>query len=343
MASAKQIGSLLEKSFSKWDYKKAIKLSDNESKTRDYLIEPFFNMLGYDKMEHYSHEFSLRFSKGHVKKIDMVVSLNGRKPIMLVECKKANSKLTDNHQKQRSEYYENHKESKLGILTNGVVYEFYAVKWNDSKKLSNTPFLVFDLRDFNRADLEDIACFHLQLFNIKNILEISEEKYFLDDFNIALTKTLHPVGNDLIKLVYQNMGGKRTTEKINKRINSLINSVSLQNSIEKVKVLEGKQSSSGIYTTSEELKAYQIIKTILVMNPRLNNHSERLGFKDYKGQLKIIIDNMPSKEICHLNLSSTSKRLVINGESFELEKISTLELSKYKKKLVDSAFHLIMK
>ena len=50
MATAKQIGSLLEKSFSKWDYKKAIKLSDNESKTRDYLIEPFFNMLGYDKM-----------------------------------------------------------------------------------------------------------------------------------------------------------------------------------------------------------------------------------------------------------------------------------------------------
>ena len=52
--------------------------------------------------------------------------------------------------------------------------------------------------------------------NIKNILEISEEKYFLDDFNIALTKTLHPVGDDLIKIVYQNMGGKRTTDKINK-------------------------------------------------------------------------------------------------------------------------------
>ena len=182
MASTKQIGSLLEKSFSKWDYKKAIKLSDNESKTRDYLIEPFFNILGYSKMEHYSHEYSLRLSKGSVKKVDMVISLNGRAPIMLVECKKATSNLTKNHLKQLSQYYENHKESKLGILTNGVVYEFYVVKWNDSKKLSNTPFLVFDLRDFTRADLEDIACFHIQLFNIKNILEISEEKYFFDGF-----------------------------------------------------------------------------------------------------------------------------------------------------------------
>ena len=33
------------------DYKKAIKMSDNEAKTRDYLVEPFFEMLGYQKMD----------------------------------------------------------------------------------------------------------------------------------------------------------------------------------------------------------------------------------------------------------------------------------------------------
>ena len=103
MATIKQIGNLLEKSFSKWDYKKAIKLSDNETKTRDYLIEPVFNMLGYSKMEHYSHEYSLRDSKGSVRKVDMVVSLNGKTPIMLVECKKATANLTKVHFKQLSQ------------------------------------------------------------------------------------------------------------------------------------------------------------------------------------------------------------------------------------------------
>ena len=92
MASIKQIGNLLVKSFSKWDCEKAIELSDNETKTRDYLIEPFFNMLGYNKMEHYSHEFSLRSAKGNVQKVDMVISLNARTPIMLIECKKATVK-----------------------------------------------------------------------------------------------------------------------------------------------------------------------------------------------------------------------------------------------------------
>ena len=188
MATIKQIGNLLEKSFSKWDYKKAIKLSDNETKTRDYLIEPVFNMLGYSKMDHYSHEYSLKISKGSVCKVDMVVSLNGKSPIMLVECKTANANLTKAHFNQLSGYYDNHKESKIGILTNGIVYEFYAVKWNDNTILNDTPFLIFDLRKFTRADLEDLANFHIQLFNTKDILNISEEIYFLEDFQEALPK-----------------------------------------------------------------------------------------------------------------------------------------------------------
>ena len=109
LATIKQIGNLLDKSFSKWDYNKAIKLSENESQTRDYLIEPFFNLLGYNKMEHYSHEFSLKFAKGSVKKVDMVISLNRRTPIMLIECKKSTSNLTDKNRTQLAEYFHNHK------------------------------------------------------------------------------------------------------------------------------------------------------------------------------------------------------------------------------------------
>ena len=37
-----QIARKLKKQFDKWDYNKAIKLSDSEAATRDYLIEPFF-------------------------------------------------------------------------------------------------------------------------------------------------------------------------------------------------------------------------------------------------------------------------------------------------------------
>ncbi len=181
----------------------------------------------------------------------MVITLNRKTPIMFIECKRSTSNLTDTSRKQLADYFHNHKESKLGILTNGIVYEFYSVMWNDSKKLSNYPFMVFDLRDFTRADLEDIANFHLQVFNTQDILKISEEKYFLDDFNNALTQTLYPAGDGLIKLVFQKMNGKRITEKISEKLSNLINSFSLQNSKKKIKVLEGEKSSTGIYTNAD--------------------------------------------------------------------------------------------
>ena len=69
MATIKQVTSQIDRLFSKWDYQKAIKMSDNEAKTRDYLVEPFFEILGYQKMDNFSHEFSLKLSHGHVKKL----------------------------------------------------------------------------------------------------------------------------------------------------------------------------------------------------------------------------------------------------------------------------------
>ena len=166
-------------------------------------------------------------------------------------------------------------------------------------------------------------------------------KEFLDDFNNALTQTLHPAGDDFIKLIFQNMGGKRITDKLQKRIGNLINSFSIQNSLEKIRALEGKQSVSGIYTSSEELEAFQIIKTMLVLNTKLKSHSDRINFRDYKGQFKIIVDEMPSKEICNLTLANNTKKLSINNITYELKNVSTVELSKYRKKLIDSASLLI--
>lgn len=37
----RQIANKIEKSLKEWDYSKAIKFSNDETKTRDYLVEPF--------------------------------------------------------------------------------------------------------------------------------------------------------------------------------------------------------------------------------------------------------------------------------------------------------------
>lgn len=342
MATLRQIASSMERSMQKWDYQKAIKLSDNETKTRDYLIEPVFNMLGYNKMDHYSHEFSLKYGTGKVKKVDMVITLRGKNPIMLIECKKANSNLSKRNYNQLAEYFTKHKESKIGILTNGVIYEFYSVKWNDSQQLHDKPFLTFDLNNYSAAELEDLAQFHREQFDIKKIMKMVEERYFLDDFDAGLYKALYPPSDDLIKAIFTHMGGTRLTETLRKRIFKLVNSIALEQALEKVRLKEGKNSQSGIVTTPEELKASQIVKTILAMSTKIKNDDlDRIGYRDYKGQFKIIIDDMPSKQICYFVLNSYKTVIVINNLEYALDAVSSKEITKYKRLIIQEAVKVL--
>ena len=73
------------------------------------------------------------------------------------------------------------------------------------------------------------------------------------------------------------------------------------------------------------------------MNPKIKPHSDRIGYKDYKGQFKIVFDGMPSKEVCNLTLTNSLKRIAFGKETTDLDRVSTVELSRFRKKLVDNA------
>ena len=84
----KQVAQKIKKDLSNWDFNKAISYSgSNESQTRDFLIEPFFNkILGYSPMDDYLHEYSVKVGQS-TKKVDMAITLSGSKPDILIECK----------------------------------------------------------------------------------------------------------------------------------------------------------------------------------------------------------------------------------------------------------------
>lgn len=336
--TSKQIARKIERSFNNWDFQKAIDFSDNETKTRDYLIEPFFKILGFNEMDDYAHEFTIKFPDGNLKYLDMAITLSGRQPSILVECKKANTNLLSSHYKQLSSYYKYHKESKLGILTNGIQYRFYARSLKDKNVLHENPFFEFDITDFTISDLEELASFYRPSINLNSIIEDAEETYFLESFDEALFQTLYKPKKELIKLIYDNMGGKRLNDKISDSIFNLINSISYEQAIEKIKRAESKDSKSGIITTAKELKSLDIIKTIVAMTSKINNKEiDRIGYKDYKGQFKIIVDDMPSKEICHIVIKDSKKYISINNKEYNIESVSAKEITKHRRPLVDSA------
>ena len=340
----KQISRSISRGLEKWDYKKAIKLSDSEAATRDYLIEPFFEILGYTKMDDYSHEYSLPIAKGKVRKVDMVITLRGRNPSILIECKASSANLTERNFKQLSEYFAEHKESKIGILTNGLVYNFYSRSLDNSNVLNSKPFFVFDIREFDSNDISKLSVFYRHNIDISSIVEDAEELYFLEKFDDALFKTILNPNKDFVKIVYNNMGGKVLNEKAYKRVHSLINSISISEALNRLKISEAKNSKSGIITTAIELKSFDIIKTIIAMSSKIKNSElDRIGFKDYKGFFNIIVDNSPRKSICHMILKDNRNAISVDGKEFEIESVSAKHIIKHKSVLVSSALKMLKK
>lgn len=332
----RQLVKALNEKFESWDWEKALANSQNETTTRDFLIHPFLDLLNYDRIDDYTHEVTADLGKKKGKKVDVAISLGGKKPIILIECKKSTIKLNDNHYRQLREYCQDTNTAKIGILTNGIVYKFYTKK--NSSMLQTSPFFEFDLSDYDNQDLETLSLFVRNVIDINTILEVAEETYFLDYFEESLYHTLVNPSEDLIKIIYSNMGGKRKSDKIYSKIKELINGTSLIITANRIIKHEASLSNSGIITTDEEIKAYNVIKTIMAMSSKFkNNDLQRISFRDLKGKFLVLFDDNQQKKICSLILKEKSKIIEIGGDKFPLVDTNIATITKLKKQLLESA------
>lgn len=326
----------LSKKLDNWDWKKAVENSQNETTTRDFLIHPFLDLLNYDRIDDYTHEVVADLGNKKGKKVDVAITLGGKNPLILIECKKANLNLNDNHYRQLREYCTDITSAKIGILTNGVLYKFYAREANNM--LSPIPFYEFDLSDYSSQDLEMLALFMRNVIDINNIIEEAEEIYFLEKFDDAFYETFVNPSNELLKIIHNNMGGKRITDKVSLKIKNLINGTSLTNISNRIIKYEASVSNSGIITTEEELKTFNVIKTIMAMSSKFKNADlDRISYRDLKGSFLVLFDDNQTKRICSLILKENSKVIEISGERYQLEDTSIASITKLKKELVDSA------
>jgi hypothetical protein len=336
----KQITNQISKSLKNWDFQKAITFSTDETQTRDFLIEPFFDLLEYNKMDDYLHEYIADMGNKRGRRVDMAISFGKNIPTIFIECKKAVINLNDNHFRQLNEYCLYTESVKIGIVTNGIVYDFYARSNDNNVILNETPFFTFNLSDYTEADIEKLALFYRPTFDINTLMSEAEDVYFLEKFDNALFETLSNPADDFIKIIYKKMGGKRLTENVLNQINSLINSNSIKAVLDRVIDKEIKDSNSGIITTAEEIKVYNIIKTILAMSSKIKDAElSRISYRDFKGSFAIIVDDSNRKKICSLLLHKN--QIEINKDTFDLKGTNITSLTEFKKELVTSALECL--
>ena len=305
-----------------------------------YLIEPFFEILRFnrglfvgDLHPEYDADFGDRISK----KVDYAIILKGKTPDIVIECKKASKKLTDIDVRQLNEYFMYTNESKRGILTNGIEYQFFTRNNNSKTSLNPKPFFVFNLKDYSSISLETLAMFYRTSIDMFSILNEAEETYFIENFEIAFAKELSEPSRDLIKAIYSRMGGNRMSDKQEIQIKELINSVSVKSALDKLILKESSSTNSGIITTEEEMKVYHIIKTIVAQHNKVETDS--IGFRDLKGKFLILLDDNQKKKICDIKISPNKRILEIEGEKYDIP--DTDSIIKLKKRLTERALELV--
>jgi hypothetical protein len=328
----------IKKALSGFDLSRAVKSAENEAQTRTYLVEPFFAslryLLGFED-GCLVPEYDADFANLKGKKVDYAIQFK-KKPEIIIEVKKAGTKLTELHLRQLNEYFIHTNEAKIGVLTNGTIYQFYCRKNNAGPSLHPTPFYSINLETLEGDSLEALAKLHISVIEIRTILLEAQELFFLEDFELALFNEFNQPSKDFVKAIFSRMDGKQLTTNIENQIRQLINSVSVKSALDRLMIEESTNVNSGIITTEAELNIFHVIKTILAQHKQVN--SESIGYRDQKGKFSILIDNNQKKKICDLYITSNSKKLEINGEKFDIPDIDSI--IKLKKKLTDQMLSL---
>ena len=77
------------------------------------------------------------------------------------------------------------------------------------------------------------------------------------------------------------MGAQRVSPQLKEQVAELVNSMSIKAAAEAC--FKPVSRSSGIVTTDEELKGYNIIRTILAMSSKIKDDQMSIPIPDYKG------------------------------------------------------------
>ncbi len=331
----KQAIGQLKKALENFKLAESIELCTNEAQTRKFLIEPFFEILNYlpnDLIPEYNADFGDRISQ----KIDYAIVLN-KKDTILIEAKKHNSKLTDKEAGQLNGYFNNTKNSRIAILTNGIEYKFYS-DVVEPNVIDSKPFFTFNLINYSESDIETLIRFDKRFISIKEIILSAQESVFVEDFESALLKELDAPSKDLLKIIHRNMIFKvKFNEDTQKKMTELINSSLLKSIYDKKVLLEANSNSLGVITTASEIQAYHTIRTLLIQNKKIPN--ERISYRDFKSFFNISIDDNQKKVICKLVFSDSKMKIMIGDLEYFLDHID--DVLKYKNELTNRTLLLV--
>lgn len=301
-----------------------------EEATKNALIMPFIQALGYDIFNPLEviPEYTADIGTKKGEKVDYAI-MQEDKPAIIMECKAITEKL-DVHKSQLLRYF-NVVHARFGILTNGVIYQFFT-DLEELNKMDEKPFLEFNIGSVTENIIKEIKKFHKTTFDLDSILSNASDLKYSNEIKAMLSSEFNDPSDDFVRFFAQKTyPGKVTakillqfkelvkktlknfmSESVNNRLKSAIEKEeetvagttesATENSSENEEVQE-EEKKNGINTTEEEIEAYFIIKTIL----RPHMDAERVTHRDTQSYFGILLDDNNRKPICRLWLETNKK------------------------------------
>lgn len=150
-----------------------VKKIQNEEETKHAFVLPFLQLLGYDVFhpDQVKPEYTADIGNKAGEKVDYAV-LKNEKLCFFIECKACTVHLDKAHCHQLKRYFNAIPEVPFGILTNGLIYRFYA-DFQHKNIMDDTPFLELDLTDFSDTTIQKISYFTKENFDVRLIRELA--------------------------------------------------------------------------------------------------------------------------------------------------------------------------
>ncbi len=318
-----------------------------EEATKTALIMPFISALGYDVFDpsEVEPEYTADVGTKKGEKVDYAIKKDGAVSI-LVEAKWCGDDLKKTHTSQLYRYYAT-EDARFGLLTNGLVYQFYS-DLDQPNKMDSAPFFVFDIRNFEDHQIDELKRFTKAAFSVDDILTTAKKLKYTRAIKEVLERELDNPSDEFVKFflsqVYDGMKTQQVIaefadivrdarkqfihEKINARLQSALNSDPYEQE-EQPAVAEDpagvapQPDDRGIITTEEEWDGYLIVRAIA----REVVDVSRVTDRDTKSYFGILLDDSNRKGICRLHFNHAQKYIgfIQPDKSEERVPIDTLD------------------
>ena len=328
---------------------------NTEEATKNAFVMPFIQAIGYDIFNptEVIPECICDIGTKKGEKIDYVIKKDGE-PVLIIECKHWKEQ-ADAHNSQLHRYFHVSK-SRFGVLTNGLVYNFYA-DLERPNIMDDKPFFTLELANLKDSSIKLLEKFTKQGYDFTGILDSAEDLKYIKAIRNEFEKELQEPSDELVKLLVNRFFEKPLTasrlagfkayarralsnainESINSRLKSALN-INEKNPSKsdhpEVTSVDGNMEAPKFITTEEEAEGAQIIKAIL----REVVPASSIAFRDTQSYFGILLDDNNRKPLARLHFNFTKKYLELfhNGkDSGEKKLLNSLdEIYQYRSELL---------